>query len=237
MSINDKIKVLWKTSCEWRGKPHFPKRRDFQLREGESEGSLLPLNLGDAAKIKFGSRWYNVEVAESWSPKPRKGMCRKIGGISEQFHKFVFDCLSISFFFFRGWKKNSCQAESTAPSSTQAEVSDDPYATLQAEQRKREMQWKSQRVPKRSKAEEPAVLQTAAIPSETRPSEVICTVIENVADQSDQTDELKTQLEAKSQECSNLKRQLEISEKKREADAEALRKQTQVNGDIMKVSV
>ena len=134
-------------------------------------------------------------------------------------------------------KKNCCQAESTAPSSTQAEVSDDPYATLQAEQRKREMQWKSQRVAKRSKAEEPAVLQTAAIPSETRPSEVICTVIENVADQSDQTDELKTQLEAKSQECSNLKRQLEISEKKREADAEALRKQTQVNGDIMKVSV
>jgi len=76
MSINDKIKVLWKTSCEWRDKPHFPKRRDFQLREGESEGSLLPLKLGDAAKIKFGSRWYNVEVAESWSPKSRKGMCR-----------------------------------------------------------------------------------------------------------------------------------------------------------------
>ena len=74
MSINDKIKVLWKTRCEWRDKPHFPKRRHFQLREGESEGSLLLLNLGDAAKIKFGSGWYDVEVAESWSPKPRKGM-------------------------------------------------------------------------------------------------------------------------------------------------------------------
>ena len=57
MSINDKIKVLWKTSCEWRDKPHFPKRKEFQLRDGESEGSLLPLNVGDAAKIKFGSRW------------------------------------------------------------------------------------------------------------------------------------------------------------------------------------
>ena len=75
MSINERIKVLWKTSCEWRDKPHFPKRRDFQLREGELEGSLLPLNVGDAAKIKFGSRWYNVEVAESWSPKSRRGMC------------------------------------------------------------------------------------------------------------------------------------------------------------------
>ena len=115
-------------------------------------------------------------------------------------------------------------------------MSDDPYATLQAEQRKCEMQWKSQRVAKRSKAEEPAVLQTSAIPSKTRPSEIICTVIEKVAEQSDQNDELKKQLEAKSQECSNLKRQLEISEKTREADAEALRKQTQVNEDIMKVS-
>lgn len=76
MSVNDKIKVLWKTSCEWRDKPHFPKRKDFQLREGESESVLLPLNPGDAAKIKFGSRWYNVEVAESWTPKSRKGMYR-----------------------------------------------------------------------------------------------------------------------------------------------------------------
>ena len=63
------------------------------------------------------------------------------------------------------------------------------------------------------------------------------TVVENAADQSDQTDQLKKQLEAKSQECSNLKRQLEISRKSREDDAEALRKQTQVNEDIIKVSV
>ena len=73
-----------------------------------------------------------------------------------------------------------------------------------------------------------------------RPNDVICTVIEKVADQSDhtdQTDQLKKQLEAKTQECSNLKRQLEISQKTREADTEALRKQTQVNEDIVKVSV
>ena len=73
-----------------------------------------------------------------------------------------------------------------------------------------------------------------------RPSEVVCTVIEKLADQSDhkdQTDQLKKQLETKTQECSNLKRQLETSQKTREADMEALRKQTQVNEDIMKVSV
>ena len=98
------------------------------------------------------------------------------------------------------------------------------------------MQWKSQRATKKSRSEEPAV-QTVGIPSETRPREVTCTVIENAADQSDQTDQLKKQLEAKSQECSNLKRQLEISRKSREDDAEALRKQTRVNEDIIKVSV
>ena len=105
---------------------------------------------------------------------------------------------------------------STASSSTQAEgFEDDPYATLQAKERKREVQWKSQRAAKKSKSEEPAVRQTVGIPSESRPSEVICTVVENAADQSDQTDQLKKQLEAKSQECSNLKRQLEISRKSR----------------------
>lgn len=135
-------------------------------------------------------------------------------------------------------KKNCCRAESAAPSSVQSEgFEDDPYATLQAEQRKRELQWKSQRAAKKSKAEEPAVRQTAGIPSETRPSEVICTVVEKVADHSDQTDQLKKQLEAKTQECANLKRQLEISQKTREADAETSRKQMQVNVDIMKVSV
>ena len=138
-------------------------------------------------------------------------------------------------------KKNCCDAESTAPSSAQSEeFEDDPYAKLQAEQRKRELQWKSQRAAKKGKAEKPAVRQTAGIPSETRPSEVVCTVIEKLADQSDhkdQTDQLKKQLETKTQECSNLKRQLETSQKTREADMEALRKQTQVNEDIMKVSV
>ena len=40
-------------------------------------------------------------------------------------------------------KKNCCHAESTAPSSAQSEeFEDDPYATLQAEQRKRELQRK-----------------------------------------------------------------------------------------------
>lgn len=33
MSVNDKVKVLWKTNCHWRDHPHWPKRRD-QIRTG-----------------------------------------------------------------------------------------------------------------------------------------------------------------------------------------------------------
>ena len=69
-----------------------------------------------------------------------------------------------------------------------------------------------------------------------RPGPARLFVIKKAADQADQTNQLKKQLEAKSQECANLKRQLEISQKTREADAEALRKQTRVSEDIITVS-
>lgn len=113
-----------------------------------------------------------------------------------------------------------------APSTTQEEsmgegLEDHPYATLEAEQRKRELQWKSQRATKKAKTKDPAVHQTAAIPKE--PSEII-TIIEKAVDQAvhqaDQVSDLKKQLEAKSQECAHLKRQLEMSEKTREVDAD-----------------
>ena len=74
MSLNDKVQVLWKTNCEWRDKPHWPKRREIKLREGETEGLLLPLNQGELVKIKFGSRWYDAEIVDAWTPKSKKGI-------------------------------------------------------------------------------------------------------------------------------------------------------------------
>lgn len=79
MSINDKVQVLWKTNCEWRDRPHWPKRREIKLRQGDSaENSILPLKPGDLVRIKFGSRWYDTEVAEHWNPKSKKGMCLQL---------------------------------------------------------------------------------------------------------------------------------------------------------------
>lgn len=79
MSINDKVQVLWKTNCEWRDHPHWPKRREIKLRQGDSaENSILPLKPGDLVRIKFGSRWYDAEVAEHWNPKSKKGMCLQL---------------------------------------------------------------------------------------------------------------------------------------------------------------
>ena len=73
MSLNDKVKIIWKTTCQWRDHAHWPKRRDIKLPESES-GTLDQLTPGDTVKVKFGARWYNAEVAESWEPKSKRGM-------------------------------------------------------------------------------------------------------------------------------------------------------------------
>jgi len=70
MSLDDKVKVLWKTNCQWRDKPHWPKRKEIKLPQGDS---TMPLKTGDHVKIKFGSRWYDAEVAEDWQPKSKRG--------------------------------------------------------------------------------------------------------------------------------------------------------------------
>ena len=72
MSLNDKVKVLWKTKCAWRDHAHWPKRKEIKLLN--QDDTLLPLKPGDAVKIKFGSKWYNAEVAEHWRPKSKRGM-------------------------------------------------------------------------------------------------------------------------------------------------------------------
>ena len=74
MSVNDKVKVMWKTNCQWRDRPHWPKRKEIKFAQGElEESSSMPLKIGDIVKIKFGSRWYDAEVAEKWEPKTKKG--------------------------------------------------------------------------------------------------------------------------------------------------------------------
>lgn len=75
MSINDKVKVLWKTNCARRDRPHWPKRKEIMLpqRELEENSSTTPLKIGDLVKIKFGSRWYDAKVAENWELKTKKG--------------------------------------------------------------------------------------------------------------------------------------------------------------------
>ena len=70
MSVNEKVKVFWKTSDEWRDRPHWPKRKDIKA-SGDTD-TLVPLKQGDAVKIKFGARWYDAEVVEAWQPRRTK---------------------------------------------------------------------------------------------------------------------------------------------------------------------
>jgi len=73
MSVNDKVQVIWKTNCQWKDHPHWPKRKDIKLMDSDSSESSYPaLKNGDKVKVKFGSRWYNAEMVENWEPKAKK---------------------------------------------------------------------------------------------------------------------------------------------------------------------
>lgn len=74
MSVNDKVKVLWKTKCHWRDRPHWPKRKEMKLAGDDAgeEKELSSLKPGDLVKVKFCSRWYDAEVCEPWEPRQSK---------------------------------------------------------------------------------------------------------------------------------------------------------------------
>ena len=80
MSVNDKVKIIWKTKCQWRDHAHWPKRRDIKLPDSET-GTHDPLSPGDAIRVKFGSRWYDAKVAEIWEPKAKKGVYLTVNGL------------------------------------------------------------------------------------------------------------------------------------------------------------
>ena len=64
MSVNAKVKVIWKTSDGWCDHPHWPKRKEIKAT-GDDTDTLAPLQPRDAVKVKFGTRWYNTEVVEA----------------------------------------------------------------------------------------------------------------------------------------------------------------------------
>lgn len=80
MSVNNKVNVIWKTTCQRRDHAHRLKRRDIKL-PGSETGTLDPLTRGNAVKVKFGSKWYNAEMAERWEPKSKKGTYLCVCGI------------------------------------------------------------------------------------------------------------------------------------------------------------
>lgn len=91
MSVNDKVKVLWKTNCQWRDRPHWPKRREiYKSRDGDT---FQALKKGEMVRIKFDRRWYDAEIAESWTPKTKKGV----------YINYRFNC-SPNYFLFLDFK-------------------------------------------------------------------------------------------------------------------------------------
>jgi len=42
MSVNDKVKVIWKTNCQWKDHPHWPKRKEIKLVDAENVENVSP---------------------------------------------------------------------------------------------------------------------------------------------------------------------------------------------------
>ena len=72
MSVDDEVRVVWKTKCKWRDHEHVAKRQDVRPNgiSVKENFSTLPLKPGDAIKIRFGNKWYHGEMLESWNPLP-----------------------------------------------------------------------------------------------------------------------------------------------------------------------
>ena len=77
MSVNDKVKVIWKTNCQRKDHPHFPKRKEIKLGncDGE-ENSYVSLKYGDKLKL-------NLDPAGMMLRWPRNGIpnLKKVGAI------------------------------------------------------------------------------------------------------------------------------------------------------------
>ena len=64
MSINDELKVVWKTKCRWRDQGHLAKRKDLKPKgvNAKVDFAMLPLKPGDDVRIRFGKQWYDGDM-------------------------------------------------------------------------------------------------------------------------------------------------------------------------------
>ncbi|KAL9950989.1 hypothetical protein ACROYT_G043574 [Oculina patagonica] len=216
MSINDKVKVFWKTNCQWRDRPHWPKRREIKLQGNDSNEELFPLlKDGDLVKIKFGSRWYAAEVAEPWNPKEKKAAGKRTKTATPTATEATETPPAIK--------------ETAAPVS-EASVTTEPPATCTtpvlnyeqfvADQKKREQEWKANRAVKKPKVDTSVQKTVVEIPDgDSGPT-------------SDQPSPLQKQLDAKTDECCRLRSKLE---KLHEDTAETARKQIETQERLFKM--
>ena len=61
MSVNDDVRIVWKTKCKWRDHEDLAKRKDIRPKglSVKHDFAKLPLQPGDPVKILFGKTWYD----------------------------------------------------------------------------------------------------------------------------------------------------------------------------------
>ncbi|KAL9977900.1 hypothetical protein ACROYT_G015363 [Oculina patagonica] len=191
MSVNDKVKVLWKTKCHWRDRPHWPKRKEMKLAGDDAgeEKELSSLKPGDLVKVKFCSRWYDAEVCEPWEPRQSK----------------------------KGKKSapNACEVSEVPANDQHVPVEEmptvaDPYARFVLGQKKREAEWNANRAAKRARPTEIEIdnSENGTMPTVVEPPTVTEPPTGSIPP-THQLDELKRQLEEKNRDCEALTKKVE----------------------------
>ena len=64
------VKILWKTTCRLKNTEHLAKKK-IRPKNTSSNKNLIRFlsKKEDAVKIRFGQKWYDGEILESWNPE------------------------------------------------------------------------------------------------------------------------------------------------------------------------
>ena len=197
MSLSDTVEILWKTNCKWHDHPHWPKRKDLKLKDAQKgNGKRWPLLApGDAVRVKFGTRWYDGEVQETWKPKSWKGIAINITFFKKE--RTLFKDWELTHYLFLFYlETSSISSNATAPDNCEVSIEPQQQPTV-----------------------EPQAEQATVSASERHPHEVFLEwqrareahleVNRNREDQKKRTEaELQKQLEAKDKQCHKLKEEV-----------------------------
>ena len=72
MSVNNKVKVLWKTNCQWRDRPHWPKRKEIKANSADNGKELSSLKPGNAVRVNLAHDFTIPKCVRAGNPDSQR---------------------------------------------------------------------------------------------------------------------------------------------------------------------